>query len=71
MLGRLGLVIHILSWFLGIAALISIYLLGRYDITNYHVAAAASPFAGWATRFILSGHKSPLPWVANKETNND
>ena len=26
--------------------------------------------AGWLTNFILSGHKSPLPWVANKETNN-
>ena len=24
-----------------------------------------SPF--WAIRFILTGHKSPLPWVANKE----
>ena len=25
----------------------------------------------WATRFILTGNKSPLPWVANKETDND
>jgi hypothetical protein len=25
----------------------------------------------WAIRFILTSHKSPLPWVANKETNND
>ena len=23
---------------------------------------------GWGINFILSGHKSPLPWVANKET---
>ena len=22
---------------------------------------------GWAINFILTGHKSPLPWVANKE----
>ena len=22
---------------------------------------------GWAFNFILAGHKSPLPWVANKE----
>jgi hypothetical protein len=26
---------------------------------------------GWAFNFILTGHKSPLPWVANKETSND
>lgn len=25
----------------------------------------------WAIRFILTSHKSPLPWVANKETDND
>ena len=24
----------------------------------------------WAIRWTLSGHKSPLPWVANKEANN-
>ena len=30
-----------------------------------------TPLIGWAIRFILTGHKSPLPWVANKETDND
>lgn len=24
----------------------------------------------WLVNFILTGHKSPLPWVANKEANN-
>lgn len=28
----------------------------------------APPVLGWATRFILTGHKSPLPWVENKQT---
>ena len=26
---------------------------------------------GWAFNFILAGHKSPLPWVANKEANSE
>lgn len=25
------------------------------------------PLIGWPLRFILTNHKSPLPWVANKE----
>jgi hypothetical protein len=25
----------------------------------------------WPARWIITGNKSPLPWVANKETNND
>ena len=25
----------------------------------------------WAIRFILTSHKNPLPWVANKETSYD
>jgi hypothetical protein len=33
--------------------------------------ALAFLLVGWGINFILSGHKSPLPWVANKETNND
>ena len=27
----------------------------------------APPLLGWIVRFILTGHKNPLPWVANKE----
>ena len=30
--------------------------------------ALAFVLVGWGINFILSGHKSPLPWVANKET---
>ena len=26
---------------------------------------------GWAFNFVLTGHKSPLPWVANKEANSE
>ena len=25
------------------------------------------PLIGWPLRFILTSHKSPLPWLANKE----
>jgi hypothetical protein len=25
----------------------------------------------WPVRWITTGNRSPLPWVANKETNND
>lgn len=28
----------------------------------------APPVLGWAIRFILTGHKSPRPWVENKQT---
>ena len=28
----------------------------------------APPVLGWAARFILTGHKSPLPWVENTQT---
>ena len=40
------------------------------NFSNYQLLLllTLTPFvAGWATRFILAGHKSPLPWVANKE----
>lgn len=80
MLNRLGLVIHILGWLIGIAASVIIYtaIQGycgpdydaciRWDyLTNYHWVAPISPLIGWAIRFILTSHKSPLPWVANKE----
>jgi hypothetical protein len=32
------------------------------------IIAAAFIVTGWAIHFILAGHKNPLPWVANKET---
>jgi hypothetical protein len=35
------------------------------------ILTVASLLTSWLINFILSGHKSPLPWVANKETNND
>jgi hypothetical protein len=43
------------------------YVLGII-ISPIIIVLILSPF--WAIRFILTSHKSPLPWVANKETNN-
>ena len=48
-------------------------MVSKPNFSNYLLILflTLTPFvAGWATRFILSGHKSPLPWVANKEANN-
>ena len=32
------------------------------------VLSISSTLISWLINFILTGHKSPLPWVANKET---
>jgi hypothetical protein len=45
-------------------------MVSRPNFSNYQLLLllTLTPLvAGWATRFILAGHKSPLPWVANKE----
>lgn len=42
-----------------------------YDLFNTQVNSPAVLlicFIGWPVNFIIAGHKSPLPWVANKET---
>ena len=31
------------------------------------ILSASSLLISWLINFILAGHKSPLPWVANKE----
>ena len=83
MLKRLGLVIHWLAFVLGgfyalagTANLIRIgAMVGIEDAVTGLVflffGCLACFAAGWVTNFILTGHKSPLPWVANKETSND
>jgi phage-related minor tail protein len=41
----------------------------RVDVIIIGLGIAGILILGsWAIRFILAGHKSPLPWVANKET---
>lgn len=43
------------------------------DIEVIQLSVGSAAFfllTGWGIRFILSGHKSPLPWVANKESSN-
>ena len=76
MLNRLGLVIH---W-LGFVCAVWLVCVAIYEITISGVASF-SPYdwqefigwfiglsaIGWLINFILSGHKNPLPWVANKE----
>jgi hypothetical protein len=42
-----------------------------YSSFIYSPVVFLIPFLGWPLRFILTNHKNPLPWVANKETNND
>lgn len=77
MLGRLGLVIHWLAFLLA-----ELYLwlvlyhatLGSgvdgQDLITFIVVSGGCMTIGWLVNFILSGHRSPLPWVANKESNN-
>lgn len=35
------------------------------------VLSISSLLISWLINFIFAGHKSPLPWVANKESSND
>lgn len=77
MLNRLGLVIHWLG-FIGsvLGTLLVIYQITTYgtdiiDAEEWLIIAGVivGPLSvGWVTNFIFSSHKSPLPWVANKET---
>ena len=78
MLSRLGLVIHGLAFVLGdIYILVALY---NIIIEGDRLSALETAVGvilllglygfGWVINFILSGHKSPLPWIANKETNN-
>lgn len=46
-------VINVVNWF-GTAGMMLALFIG-------------ASFIGWILNFILSGHKSPLPWIANKE----
>ena len=79
MLKRFGLVIHWLAFVLGgfyalagTANLIRVgAIVGIEDAVTGLVFLFFGCFAaGWVTNFILAGHKSQLPWVANKEANN-
>ena len=75
MLSRLGLVIHWLAFVLGdIYILVILYNIIIEGARLSAVETAAGVFflfilygLGWLINFILTGHKSPLPWVANKE----
>ena len=80
MLNRLGLVIHWLGF--GFGLLISLWLgidsifdmpsattVGTVVETLIGIPIVVFIFTlpTWGIRFILTNHKSPLPWVANKE----
>lgn len=83
MLDRLGLVIHWAGFSFGL--LISLWL-GIDSIFDVPSATTVGTVIGailgipivvfiftlpvWGINFVLTGHKSPLPWVANKEANN-
>ena len=77
MLGRLGLVIHWLAfllaelylWFILYHATLGSGV-NRQALITFIVLAVGCMTTGWLINFILAGHKSPLPWVANKETDN-
>ena len=44
-----------------------IYTYQLHDTIFYSPVVLLVAPIGWAFNFILTGHKSPLPWVANKE----
>ena len=79
MLSRLGLVIHWLAFVLGdiyiLVFLYNIIIEGTRLSAGETVAGVFFLFVlyglGWLVNFILTGHKSPLPWVANKEANSE
>ena len=75
MLNRLGLVIHWLAFVLGdiyiLVFLYNIIIEGTRLSAGETAAGVFFLFVlyglGWAFNFILAGHRSPLPWVANWE----
>ena len=79
MLSRLGLVIHWLAFVLGdiyiLVFLYNIIIEGTRLSAGETVAGVFFLFVlyglGWLVNFILTGHKSPLPWVANKEKSSE
>ena len=77
MLGRLGLVIHWLGLIFSallLFAAIKVALEGnglRMPVEDAALYICGPIFGGWLFRFITLGHKSPLPWVANKEANSE
>jgi hypothetical protein len=80
MLSRLSLVIHWLG-FIGsvLGTLWVIYGITTYgtediDTDEWLIIAGVivGPLSvGWVFRFITTSHKSPLPWVANKEKSSE
>ena len=76
MINRLGLTIHWLG-FITSAVLIVLF---AYELSksgmervNWEIVISytCGPIlSGWLFRFVTAGHKNPLPWVANKESNN-
>ena len=74
MLGRLSLVIHWAGFLTSFGVMgVPINTYGREGVWAGNasdggvIMLTAPTLIGWAIRFILSNHKSPLPWVANKE----
>jgi hypothetical protein len=78
MLNRLGLVIHwlavVLTGFWVFIAITVLIFIGTEDMLKAFAGLVVPCLVllttGWLINFILTGHKSPLPWVANKEANN-
>lgn len=80
MLSRLGFVIHwtgfvfglLISLWLGIDSIFDVpsaTTVGTVieTIIGTPIVVFILTLPAWGIHFILSGHKSPLPWVANKE----
>jgi len=86
MIYRFAFVFHVFGWIVAVAAVLlgfplsqeERYYMGRtWYNTNWETVGIAAVVIilaigiTWATRYILTGHKSPLPWVANKEANSE
>ena len=75
MIGRLMLVIHwagFLASVFGITSISYAILIYGRDFpsrSEYEMAAlvAVPVVIGWLIRFVVMGHRSILPWVANEE----
>ena len=78
MLNRLGLVIHWAGFLVsGLTLVISLsenIAMGKANEDLVFISLClefGGIFGGWLINFILTGHRSPLPWVANKEANSE
>ena len=79
MLNRIGLVIHwlavVLTGLWVFTAIILLIFIGAEDMLKWFAALVVPSLVllatGWLINFILTGHKSLLPWVANKEKSSE